>query len=408
MSSIDAALELAWSLVGRPPAPRSHDTPVVRRFVLGDPQTSAARLFELLASHELLGPDGWLAADAGLLVLGDYFDYADPRGRDAAGREGLAFLSWLAHHPPEQVTLLAGNHDLCRVMELAFETDDSFRHARALGDRIHAEEQAGREEAVALRQQFHRAHPRIPTPELARRDFAAFSVAQRALVQELLLARRLRLAAPVRLQSGERLLAVHAGISTRELELLGCAAERDVARLADRLNDWLDQAAEQVRSDWEAMRPAALELSPVHVSGTTGTEGGGLLYHRPAHPDRPGADAAWERRSDAPRRFDPRALPLGLVQLVGHTGHRKCVEELGEWVADSARATPWCSVRTLRSDGAQVSYRCGIHLPPSDEAALLMVDVSIDKAPLSEVKLLRLAEAKQGSLRDQSFRSTRS
>ena len=48
------------------------------------------------------------------------------------GRDGSNVLRWLAEHPPDQVVILMGNHDAARVMELAFESDESFAGARAL------------------------------------------------------------------------------------------------------------------------------------------------------------------------------------------------------------------------------------------------------------------------------------
>ncbi len=391
MNPIDEALSVAWELELRPYAPVvASAATVTRRFALGDPQTSAEKLFRVLAANGLLGDDGLLAPDVGLLAIGDYFDYPDPRGRDQAGREGLAILAWLAHHPPEKVRLLAGNHDLCRVMELAHETDASFRTARSLAEELRAIERTDRERAAPLRERFHREHPRIPTPDIARRDFSSFSEAQRRFLQQLLLARRRRLAAPVRLESGAPALAVHAGVTRRELGLLGLDAASGVGVLADGLNQLLDEALERVRADWEQGRPAALDLAPVHVVGTTGSEGGGLLYHRPANPERPGADKQWEFRPEAPRRFDPRALPKGLVQLAGHTGHRKCVDELGDWVTAAAREAQSCAVRTLRSDGDRVVYDCGLHPPGDGEAALVLIDASIDKSPAEEIRLLRL------------------
>src|SRR5207249_4203044 len=105
------------------------------------------------------------------------------------GGEGQRVVRWLAEHPRDQVVLLLGNHDTSRVQELAFETDESFDGARALGEEIEAlRKQAGRTPAEdtrlrSLQDRFGRDFPRIPTPEVAARDYASFSVAQRTLVQ---------------------------------------------------------------------------------------------------------------------------------------------------------------------------------------------------------------------------------
>src|SRR3990172_12972592 len=92
---------------------------------IGDPQASSSRFFRSLAAHGLLGGDGWLRPDVRLVAMGDYFDYP---GHDAH-ESGVEILAWLAAHDPEHVTLLLGNHEAARVMELATVTDDRFRAA---------------------------------------------------------------------------------------------------------------------------------------------------------------------------------------------------------------------------------------------------------------------------------------
>src|SRR5687768_8459431 len=101
---------------------------------MGDPQTTFAKVLGILGSHDLLGEDGYLRDDVGLVSIGDHFDFAshDRRSLTDIGRDGANILRWLAEHPPDQVVILMGNHDSARVMELAFETDESFAAARTL------------------------------------------------------------------------------------------------------------------------------------------------------------------------------------------------------------------------------------------------------------------------------------
>ncbi len=127
--SVSAATERAVRLRGGSEPPRAAPAVAPRRAVaIGDPQTSAERWFGALAAHGLLGDDGWLRPDVRLVAMGDYFDYHVPE-RDRARVEGVLILGWLATHAPAQVTLLAGNHDLARVMEFAHVDDDRFRAA---------------------------------------------------------------------------------------------------------------------------------------------------------------------------------------------------------------------------------------------------------------------------------------
>lgn len=107
-----------------------------RWWCIGDPQGSFAHFATALAQHGLLGDDGLLVEGAGLVSLGDHFDYGstadvDPEGTAARGREGQRILAWLAAHPRSRVPILLGNHDAVRVMEFAHFEDDAFARARA-------------------------------------------------------------------------------------------------------------------------------------------------------------------------------------------------------------------------------------------------------------------------------------
>lgn len=397
---IHAACARAGALLDTPWRPEpARSQPPARRFAIGDPQASRAQFFAILAHHGLLGEDGMLAPDVSLVSIGDHFDYAGEPAEVA--REGLAILRWLAEHPPEQVPILLGNHDLCRVMELAPLSDQDFAAARALAVPIKAAERQG-EDVTARVQAFLARFPSLPSPGIAAKDFLGYSEAQRALMQALLLGGRVRLALAARLETGEEVLINHAGFTRREQALLAAAPEATPgatpdtpaatpAAIAAALNRVLAGAVEHVRPHWEAGRVThPLSLAPLHVAGTTGQEGGGLLYHRPAHPERPGADPAWEFSPVAPRRYDPRTLPAGLTQVCGHTGHKKCLAELGPWSSESARRSADGGLRTLRTDGSEVSYEHGIVAGHPGQARILMIDAGMNAADPARYPLLPL------------------
>ncbi len=395
MDPVARALALADRLLAgealAPPPP----TAARRAVALGDPQAAAGKLFALLAHHGLLGDDGWLRADVELVSIGDHFDFGTrAQGTiDQAQRDGRRFLRWLAAHAPRQVVILLGNHDAGRVMELALATDEGFAAAVPL-----ATELATLDDPAAYRTGlagYAERFPELPAPGLVHRDFSAFTEDQRALVIELLLAGRFRLAATAT-RDGGRLLCTHAGVTVRELALLGCDDERDPAALAQALEAHLRTAVAAVAPAWRAGHRAALSLTPLHVAGDTGAqdallpEGGGVLYHRPADPERPGSNRTWEADPARPRRFHPRRLPRGVTQVVGHTGHPKCVAELVRWRDPELIEAP-ASVRTLRVDGEQVRYHLGTSPPSADAAVVYMIDPSLHRtADVATVELLTL------------------
>src|SRR5262245_41269236 len=316
-----------------------------------------------------------LRDDVALVSIGDHFDWNGDLA--VAQAHGLRFLRWLAEHPPDQVVILAGNHDLSRVTEMWRLTDAEFAAARVLAERISAAP-----DRPDLDEQFAREHADLATPELARRDYSAFTEEQRAFVQALLLAGRLALASVGRTVDGRALLLTHAGVTRRELAILGGEGERDPREIARRLERVLAAALDEVRPRWTAGEAAPLQLSPLHISGSGGREGGGLLYHRPsARPD----------TSAAPRRFDPRTLPLGLLQACGHAGHRKCRGDLGTWVAASALAVERGGLRTLRTDGVRVVYEMGIQPVAPHEGGLYMIDAEMNSVPVADYPLFELA-----------------
>lgn len=366
---VETAMACAGALASRPWNTVAPDgAPGRRWFVMGDPQTSFARLARYLDDAGLLGEDGYLARSVGLVSLGDHFDYA---GDDlAVAQEGIAILRWLAEHPPDQVVILAGNHDLARVAELAGVDDARFVAART----------AARDAAVSD-EDFARAFPDLPVRGVVSRDYSGFCAAQRSLVKALLLGRRMLLAASATTPEGTALLLTHAGVTTRELTALRIAGTRDPRAIAARLQRRLDRAVDAVSEDWRGGGLAPLDLSPLYVAGNAAEEGGGMLYHRPAHPDEATGEKGGAWAEARPRRFDPRALPEGLAQACGHCGHARCVKDLGSWVSEDARRPGAGLARTLTRRGTSVRYALGIHPAEEGAATLYLLDPEMTKGP---------------------------
>jgi hypothetical protein len=275
-------------------------------------------------------------------------------------------------------------------MELGLESDESFGRARRFAFEIRESD------SLEQKELFSRLFPTIPTPGIALRDYMSFDEGQRALVERLLLTRRMRLAHADRLASGARLLLTHAGVTLRELGLLGCDAKQGPEAIAKMLNAILDDAVDEVRGRWERGERARLSLAPLHIAGANGREGGGLLYHRPADPAQTGVDAALFD-PESPRRFDPRALPVGLVQVAGHSAHKKNRQELSRSMPRDAEHDEPC-LRTLSVQGSEVRYRMGVHPPEAESATLYLVDAELNVGRVEDKDLFAL-RASRGSIR---------
>jgi Calcineurin-like phosphoesterase len=382
-----------------------HRAPVTRSVAVGDLQASAQRIFDVFAYHDLLDEDGRLRPDVQLLSIGDHFDYGTRASGllEQARSDGHDVLCYLAAHHPDQVVILAGNHDLARVMELAAVSQERFEEAVALAGELVAlritDPEAYRQTLV---RDYIARFPELPGPGLVHRDYSAFTVEQRELVQRLLLGGRMRLAATARLPGGESLLATHAGITTREVAMLDVTPVT-VSELAGALERRLAVAVAEVEGAWVDGGAAALSLAPLHLPAATGKEGmaelpegGGMLYHRPADSERPGADRSWEAAPGRPRRFHPRSLPAGILQVAGHTGHPKCVEELARWAEPDMQEVP-CGRRSLRVRGEDIRYQLGASRPDDGEAVLYLIDPSLHRA--ADAASVEIFELMAGSLR---------
>jgi len=349
-----------------------------RWFAVGDPQASLDTVFQILDRYGLLGQSGTLLPDVRLVSIGDHFDFGGSEQRLDAAADGLAILSWLAAHPPDQVALVLGNHDLGRVGELASFDDETFAlvHARAV------EAYRSGDVDAELERRLCQDYPVLPTAELAARDFAAFSVAQRELVTALLRARRFRLA----VMGPNDWVLSHAGVTRIQLDVLGLSAEEraDGRVVVSALEERLDAAVESWRGE-----PFA--ISELHRPGDRSLgEGAGMLYHRPANPELP-ESAGHDFQTTLSRRFDPRGLPRGLCQVVGHVGDSKCRELLGPW-ADSERTVAG-EIRHLVTDGTSVRYRAGelAAAPGADVAAMVFIDGHMSRTEPHAYRLLELS-----------------
>jgi hypothetical protein len=358
-----------------------------RRVAIGDPQASLPRFIGILDDHGLLGDEGRLHEEVHLVSLGDHFDWGAREERENAAASGLQILAWLAAHPPDQVTLILGNHDLARVGEMAVFDDEEFRLAQAEADAIYSGGTVDRQRE----REFLARWPALPTAECAARDFSSFRSTQRALVTSLLRARRFCAATA----ASDSLLLCHAGVTSDDLRAIGLGrdAHGDARVVADALNAALDAAV----AAWPG--GAGLAIPGLHQPGDAAHgEGRGIFYHRPGAPRPENGDLF---AGPPRRRFDPRGLPRRLTQAIGHIGDRKCRDLLGPWaVPELPVAGP---LRHLRTDGEQVRYASG--LPQAAEpgaATLLFLDGTMARARPGAYELLDLdtespAARRQGS-----------
>jgi Calcineurin-like phosphoesterase len=342
-----------------------------RRVAIGDPQAPLLQFLSILDANRLLGEDGRLAEDVYLVSLGDHFDWGTNVQRQQATREGLELLAWLAAHPADQVTLLLGNHDLARVGEMVRFEDDSFEQVQEEATRIYT----ARPWNFRQEKAFLDSHPGLSSIEVAARDFACFNERQRDLVRSLLLAGRFQTATAIDVD----FLLCHAGFTEADLKTAGIRSEADAEQIANAMNACLDLAVK----NWNGLEP--LSIDGLHLPGSGHLqEGKGIFYHRPEFVGGPP-----RARESLVRRFDPRTLPKGITQVVGHTRDLKCRKLLGSW-ADSKK-TPEGALRFLRTDGQKVHYAPGVlEKMNTRQGALIFADANMGSVRASTYQLLDL------------------
>lgn len=303
-----------------------------RHVAMGDPQAPFDTVLAVLKQHRLLDGHDRLRDHVQLVSMGDHFDWGTPEQRSRATHDAVRLLTWLTSHPREQVVLIAGNHDLARVFELApFSTDADFEAAHDAAVQVYRH--GGDEDA------FLQRYPHVPDAEAVARDFSCFSVEQRGLVERLLTERRLVLA-----HEHRGLLLVHAGVTIDDFERIG-ARPLSAGEAAHAIN--------------------AADVTKLHQPGSAATGiARGVLFQRPAFPvvDDP------QFNGPLRRRYDPRRLPAEFPQAIGHIRDKKCHDILGRWVNDAAPIDG--PIRSLRVVGDDVEYARGTF----DDARLYFLD----------------------------------
>ena len=376
----------AWSHGLMAPVPERLSSNVI---VLGDPQASLACLFAHLDAQQVLTEDGWLRPDVGLICVGDYFDFA-AEDSDDAGYQGAQFLAWLAAHDSAQTTLLMGNHDVERVMSFAGCTSERYRESQAACRKMLLLQTP--EVRRAFRVDWVAAHSNHP-PMVAAHDYRSFVPAQSDMMRRLLLQGRMTLATTAMDASGRTILITHAGVTRRELDLVGASA--NPLDCALRLNRFLAEAVDRVRSAWTALRHQPLDLSPLYHGWEHHRPNGGLLIHRPdgrsgtlTHEQTLGLDAPRAPRSVPPAEF----LIPDIHQVVGHTvACQRLVRWLYPAVSAEAQAASVGSLLCLVP--AELRYALVI---PADarnaSSSVVFADVGLATCAAGSAEFLRLEQ----------------
>ena len=312
-----------------------------RHIAIGDPQAPFTAVLEVLDRSRLLSESGTLKDDVQLVSIGDHFDWGAVGDRARATADGIALVAWLTSHPPDQVVLLAGNHDLARVCELShFADDEAFLEARALADAAYRRGDVDE----AAQAQFLERYPHLPDAEALARDYSCFSTQQRRVVELAVREGRFRLAHA----HGGRLL-IHAGVTAPDLEVLQVPAT-DAESAAQGLNMRFDERV-------AAWTGGPLELGLMYQPGSARSGSSrGFCSHRPGDPAREGAKAQ-DFKGPARRRYDPRTLPAAFGQIVGHIRDKKCRELMPDWAVGAPAGDG--PLRSLEIDGEAVRYQAG-------------------------------------------------
>ena len=129
-------------------------------FAIGDLQCEFDQFLSVLKASECLDETAQLRTDIQLITVGDYFDYHDKESDDVQRTQhnGCQILEWLSAHSPQQITILLGNHDICRVAELINYSDERYAKARQSAIVI------SKEEGPKKRQRFREQFPELPGP----------------------------------------------------------------------------------------------------------------------------------------------------------------------------------------------------------------------------------------------------
>jgi hypothetical protein len=358
VTRLERALSLAYSRGEAPRVEPSADgRGRTRRVAMGDPQAPLEKVLGLLDYNGLLGDDGALAPDVTLVSVGDHFDWGGGAEASRARRDGLALLAWLLAHPRDQALLVAGNHDIGRLGEFAGFDDATFLNAHHEALAAYTLRDEPRARALLA------AYPQLPTAELAARDFASFSVAQRELVQEAIAAGRMSAAVAL----AADVLVLHAGVTQDDLTEAAVDAS-DAFSIARDLSSRLVAAA---------LSPP-IRIAGLHEPGAAAHgEGGGIFYHRPTSQP--------VSRTPRRRRFDARRLPTGLTQIVGHVNDPKCRELMPSWsIGEPALG----DLRTLQVCGGKGRYQSGVAPIEPGGARMIFTDGSLARTPVERYALL--------------------
>ena len=347
---------------------------------MGDPQAPTAIFQAVLRHHQLLRPRGRPRLKQGvrLLSIGDHFDWGEPTPavRERAAVDGEANLRFLCAHRASQTVVLVGNHDLARVGEL-FDVDDAtFAAWQALADAHYYGHDGDSTDDSADR--FFTACQRLPSTEMVARDLSTYRHRQQRLVVSLLRQRRVRLG-----HAENGLLFTHAGVTRKTIARLGLAGDASAADIALGLNVALDAAVDQCL---RGRRQRPLEIPGLFRPADAIGEGDGMLFHRPLYLE----DDQWLE----PRRFDPRTLPRGLWQVVGHVRDTRCVSSLGPW-SEPKVGVPGV-IRHLLVEGSPeapvVRYRHGAPPPRAevgpDAAVMIFIDGAMNACAPDRYELL--------------------
>jgi hypothetical protein len=313
-----------------------------RHIAMGDPQAPFTTVLEVLDRAHLLSEGGTLKPFVQLVSIGDHFDWGSIADRARATADGIALVSWLTAHPPEQVVIIAGNHDLARLCELArFADDAAFVAARAQADLAYRRGDVD----LALQARFLEDWPFVADAEAIARDYACFSTQQRRLVELAVREGRFRAA-----HAHRGRLLVHAGVTGPDLASLS-VSDASAEAAAAGLNRCFDEAV-------AAWTTGPLQLGSMYQPSSPSTgHSRGFFSHRPADPGREGSVAS-DFEGPARRRYDPRTLPEAFGQIVGHIRDKKCRELMPAWATATAAGDG--PLRCLTVDGEVVSYRAGL------------------------------------------------